>query len=156
MIYRLYAHGDFPALYAIEEACFQPPLRFDRRYMRQLVDAAKAATWVAEEDGAMAGFAIVEWTREPGGENGGLTAYIQTIEVAPGLRGRGIGRELLRRIESSAQAAGAGAIWLHVDAANERAIALYEANGYRRGKRAEHYYGRGRPALIYSKTVQLH
>ena len=95
MLYRFYSAEDFAQLYAIEEACFQPPFRFGRGYMRQLVNRSNAVTWIAEEDGRMAGFAIVEWMRE----RGGLTAYIQTLEVAPEFRGRGIGGELLRRME---------------------------------------------------------
>ena len=31
------------------------------RYMRQLVESADSATWIAEDDGQIAGFAIVEW-----------------------------------------------------------------------------------------------
>ena len=92
-------------LYALEELCFEPPYRFSRRYIRQLVSRANAATWIAEEAGQIDGFAIVEWNHEPDE----MTAYIQTIEVAPEMRGHGVGRELLGRTESSARLAGAGA-----------------------------------------------
>jgi ribosomal protein S18 acetylase RimI-like enzyme len=149
MNFRLYAATDFPALYAIEEACFQPPHRFSRRYMRDLIENADAATWIAEENGVMTGFAIADWARD----GGQVVAYIQTIEVAPECRGRGVGSELLDRIEGSASAAGARVMWLHVDASNERAIALYEAKGYRRRRSVEHYYGRGQPALVYEKDL---
>ena len=85
MQYRPFAPEDFEQLYAIEKACFAPPLRFDRRYMRSLVRRKTGAVWIAEEDGRMAGFAIVEWNRR----RQGLQAYIQTLEVAPGARGQG-------------------------------------------------------------------
>ena len=146
MEYRLYVSTDFAALYAIEEVCFQPPLRFGRRYMRQIVGAADAATWIAEEDGGMAGFAIVEWASG--------TAYIQTLEVLPERRGMGIGGELLRLTEGSARTAGAKLIWLHVDAENGGAVRLYERHGYRFANREEDYYGRGRAALIYAKRLE--
>jgi ribosomal protein S18 acetylase RimI-like enzyme len=149
MIYRPYMPEDFAALYAIEEACFQPPLRFSRAYMRRLVGSQDAATWIAEEDGALAGFAIVEWSDEAGA----VTAYIQTIEVEPAMRRLGVGGELMRRVEQSASAAGATAIWLHVDAENLGAIRLYEAHGYRREGREANFYPRGRAALIYAKTL---
>jgi ribosomal protein S18 acetylase RimI-like enzyme len=149
VLYRHYKPEDFAALYAIEERCFQPPLSFSRRTMRQLVNSPHAATWIAEEDGHMAGFAIVEWAEE----NGAVVAYIQTIEVAPEQLRQGIGGELLRRIEESARSAGAQAIWLHVDAQNAAAIHLYEANGYRSEGREENYYTRGRAALIYGKPL---
>ena len=147
MLYRLYQPEDFDSLYAIEELCFQPPHRFRRRYMRQLVSRANSATWIAEEQGSLRGFAIVEWSER----KSGINAYIQTIEVVPTERGRGVGRELLGRIEGSARAAKAAAIWLHVEAENAKAIRLYEAQGYRCQGRKENYYPLGRAALIYMK-----
>ncbi len=149
MRYRPYTPKDFAALYSIEEVCFQPPLRFSRGYMRQLIRQPNAATWIAEQDARMCGFAIVEWTKEETGE----LAYIQTLEVLPQARGRGVGGEMMRRLESSASEAGAEAIWLHVDQENAAAIHVYERHGYRlRGRRAG-YYGRGTAALIYEKTL---
>lgn len=151
MLYRLYNSEDFAALYAIEETCFQPPFRFGRRYMQKLVQASNTATWIAEEEGRMAGFAIVEWTEE----TGGVIAYIQTIEVKPEQRGRGVGSELLRRVEVSARGAGAVMIWLHVDAKNSGAIRLYEAHGFDSIGREENYYARGRAALIYRRWLEV-
>lgn len=151
MRYRLYQSGDFAALYAVEELCFAPPFRFSRAYMRQLVQSRNSATWIAEEEGELIGFAIVEWAPS---ENV-ITAYIQTIEVTPGRRGQGIGGELLRRIEDSARAAGTTTIRLHVDAENSAAIRLYKGRGYVRQGREEHYYARHRAAFIYCKTLEL-
>jgi ribosomal protein S18 acetylase RimI-like enzyme len=148
--YRLYIPADFGPLYAIEEACFQPPLRFGRRYMRQLVDSREAATWIAEQDGQMAGFAIVEWTRE----QDEIVAYIETLEVAPASRRQGVGGELLQRVEASAQSAGAALIGLHVDAENAAAIRLYETHGYLLQGKQENYYARSRAALVYRKRLE--
>jgi ribosomal-protein-alanine N-acetyltransferase len=149
MQFRLYQDGDFPRLYAIEAVCFRPPLRFGRGMMRQLVDSAATATWIAEQDGAMLGFAIVEWTQEPDL----VTAYIPTIEVLPDRRRRRLGTELLLRLEESAVEAGAGLIWLHVDVENDAAIRLYRASGYVKSGRQEHYYGRYRAAEVYVKEL---
>jgi ribosomal protein S18 acetylase RimI-like enzyme len=146
---RLYMPGDFEPLYAIEEACFQPPFRFSRRYMKRLVEAPNAATWIAEIDHGMAGFAIVEWTREIGG----TAAYIQTIEVVPAARRAGIGSALLDCAEESAVAAGAASLWLHVDAKNAAAIRLYEAHGFRFFQTEDHFYAPGRGAHLYRKTL---
>ena len=150
VLFRLYQSGDFDSLYAIEEICFQPPLRFPRRYMRELVASPDAATWIAEADGRMAGFAIVEWSRA----EGETQAYIQTLEVDPEQRRKGLGAELLRRLETSARAAGAALIWLHVDAQNSSAIQLYEAHGYEHQGREENYYAGKRDALIYVKAFR--
>lgn len=149
MNYRLFEYDDFDDLYAIEEVCFQSAERFTRLYMRQLIASQDSATWIAEENGHMAGFAIVEFIRQVAP----TVAYVSTIEVLPAQRGRGIGAELLRRLEGSANAERATGIWLHVDVDNASAIRLYERLGYRKNSRANHYYARNRPAAIYMKQL---
>jgi len=149
VLYRRYAPEDFAALYAVEEVCFQPPLRFGRGLMRQLTGQSNGATWIAEEE-RMCGFGIVEWTRD----EAGVAAYIQTLEVVHEARGRGVGGELLRRMEDSAKAAAAEEIRLHVNAENRAAIRLYERYGYEERGRAAGYYGRGTTALIYGKALR--
>lgn len=151
MLYRLYTPQDFDALYAIEKSCFEPIFRFGRVYMRRLVQRPNAVTWIAEEDGQLAGFAIAEFSSR--GCKCEVTAYIQTIEVLPAARSQGIGRQMLGRIEESARLAGAVLIWLHVEAANAAAIRLYEAQGYFCEGRQENYYPLGRAALIYVKRI---
>lgn len=149
MLYRLYRPEDFPQLYAIEQACFEPPFRFPRRYMRQLVTSPDSATWIAEEDQQMTGFAVVIWTRELDQ----TIAYIQTVEVALAQRNRGIATELLHRIEASANAAGANVLWLHVAEENAAAIRLYQAHGYLPQGTEENYYAPGLRALIFAKLL---
>jgi ribosomal protein S18 acetylase RimI-like enzyme len=117
--------------------------------MRHFVQRPSSATWIAEENGKMSGFAIVEWAED----KSEVRAYIQTIEVAPDGRERGVGGELLERVEGSAIGAGAALIWLHVDAANAAGIRLYEAHGYCCEGRRENYYPAGRAALIYVKRL---
>jgi ribosomal protein S18 acetylase RimI-like enzyme len=121
--------------------------------MRKLIANPSSTTWIAEESAAeektMAGFAIVEWTAVPKG----TIAYIQTIEVHPASRRRGIAAELLKHAEDSARTAGAVAIWLHVDVENSAAIQLYRSRGYAQKGREEHYYARHRPAFIYTKPL---
>lgn len=149
MQYRLYQPADFPALYAVEELCFEPACRFSVTYMRQLIESPNSATWIAEEDANLIGFSIVEW---PAGQNESA-AYIQTLEVHPDFRGRGIGAELLGHAEDSARAAGAQFVALHVDIENAAAIRLYESRGYARQGREEHYYARHRAAFVYAKPL---
>ena len=151
---RLYKPTDFPSLYAVEELCFAPPFRFSRSTMHRLIESPDSATWIAEDGPEskieLIGFSIVEWPAE----QGELTAYIQTIEVHPAFRGRGIGAELLVRAEESARSAGAHSVSLHVDIENAAAIRLYESRGYVRQGREEHYYARHRAAFIYAKPLE--
>jgi ribosomal-protein-alanine N-acetyltransferase len=118
--------------------------------MRQLVDSPCSAAWIAEEDQQMTGFAIVEWAREADK----IIAYIETLEVARAHRKRGIGAELLRRIEASAVAAGAQVLWLHVAEENAAAVRLYQAHGFLSQGREGNYYGPGLPAVIYAKPLE--
>lgn len=150
MAFRLYRDDDFSQLYEIELACFEPPFRFSRQLMRNLLADPDSATWVAEDHGQMAGFAIVYWSHPPDQP----LAYIQTLEVAPTQRNRGIARELLRRVEESAQSAGAHVIWLHVAETNTPAIRLYESHGYGLQGREADYYAKGVSALLYAKSIE--
>ncbi len=149
MHYRLYRPSDFPQLYAIELACFQPPIRFSRRYMHQLIANPDSATWIAEEEDQMTGFAIADWSTHATQ----TIAYIQTLEVAPAHRNRGIATELLHRLETSAIAAGAHILWLHVAETNAPAIRLYQSHGFQPQSREENYYTHSLHALILSKPL---
>jgi len=149
MDYRLYRPEDFPHLYAIEQECFQPPFRFPRRYMQQLVGSPNVATWISEEDRQMTGFAIVNWAQQDKQTH----AYIQTLEVAPAHRKRGIATELLHRLESSARTAGATSINLHVAESNTPAIYIYKAHGYQPRDKEEDYYAPGIDALVFAKPL---
>lgn len=149
MNFRLYRNDDFAALYEIELACFEPPFRFSRAMMRKLIADPASATWIAEEDESMAGFGIVYWSHPPEQP----LAYIQTLEVAPTHRNRGIARELLRCMERSATAAGAHVIWLHVAESNAPAIRLYQTHGFTQQGREPNFYAKGIPALLLAKPI---
>jgi ribosomal protein S18 acetylase RimI-like enzyme len=148
--YRLYREDDFTQLYAIELACFEPQFRFSRNTMRMLIADPSSATWVAEEQEQLAGFAIVFWSQPPEQP----LAYIQTLEVALAHRNRGIAGKLLRLLEESAKSAGAHVIWLHVAETNAPAIRLYQAHGYSQQGREENYYTQGTAALLYAKPIE--
>ncbi len=149
MIYRRYRAEDLTALSAIEERCFVPQLRFTPTYLRQLIKRDETATWVAEDDGTVVGFAIVEWGKSGGGTGG----YLQIIEVLPEWRGHGIDTRLMSLAEASASNVNAHAMLLHVDAEDKAAIRLYERCGYRRRGGKGHHSVRGRAALLYMKDL---
>jgi ribosomal protein S18 acetylase RimI-like enzyme len=148
--YRRYEGEDFETLYAVEEACFTEPFRFSRAAMRRIVGEPNTATWIAEDEDGMAGFAVVEWFAS----RAGMSAYIQTIEVLTQKRGQGAGQALLELMERSAREAGAQAIGLHVDAENGGAVRLYDRSGYACEGRREGYYPQGRAALVYVKRLE--
>ncbi len=55
---------------------------------------------------------------------------IMNLAVAPQMRRRGVGRQLLASAVRHARAAGAAAIFLEVRVSNQAAIALYQAMGF--------------------------
>jgi ribosomal protein S18 acetylase RimI-like enzyme len=146
---RLFEAPDLRALYAIEEACFDPEVRFSRALMRSLAANPNCRTWLGIVEEVRAGFAIVGLR----GEYDPNLAYIWTIEVLPVFRRMGVARQLLLRVEDSAREAACSAIELHVSERNVSGLALYEAAGYDRMSVEAEYYGRREDAFRYRKSI---
>ena len=100
---------------------------------RQLraMDPAREIVLVAEERAGGAAGDLVGWIE--------ARRYLPTrlehvasltIAVAPGARGRGIGRRLMRAVVPWARRVGVRKLRLDVRAGNEAALALYRAEGY--------------------------
>lgn len=147
---RLFEANDLRALYAIEEACFEPEVRFSRNLMRSLAHDSNCRTWLGIVDNVRVGFAMVGLQ----GEDDPSTTYIWTIEVLPAFRRRGVARALLMRVEESAREAGCTAVELHVSERNADGVALYETAGYARVGVELEYYGRGEDAFRYRKLFE--
>lgn len=71
---------------------------------------------------------------------GSSQADVQTIAVAPALRGGGFGRKLLQRLLQEAQGQGASEIFLEVRADNSVAQALYASLGFDHIDTRKRYY----------------
>jgi len=79
--------------------------------------------YVIEEDGAVVGrlwFA----EREPG------FFWLYQIDLDPGVRGRGLGREAMQLFEAEARRLGAAEVWLNVNGGNVVARSLYRSLGW--------------------------
>ena len=63
-------------------------------------------------------------------EHGGWVAWLDELYVVPDRRDAGIGAALLAAAVAAAQAAGAHAVDLEIDAGHERVAALYRRNGF--------------------------
>ena len=74
-------------------------------------------------------------------------AEILTLAVAPGARGKGLGRALLQAAIGRAHAMGAQTMFLEVGADNPAALALYAALGFTKVGDRKGYY-QGRDALV--------
>lgn len=63
-------------------------------------------------------------------QDGGATAYLKRMWVAPGARGLALGRRLLTELEALAASSGATTARLETNRALTEAIALYRSAGY--------------------------
>jgi [ribosomal protein S18]-alanine N-acetyltransferase len=140
-----YRIGDLEAMFALDVVCFEPVFRFSRRAMRRFAEARGALTVLAEAEGELAGFAIVQMEDRVG--------YVVTLDVAPAWRRRGLARRLMVDVETRVVAAGGVGMELHVFVGNMGAVRFYEGMGYGRMGMVEGFYGRGLDALIYGKRL---
>ncbi len=85
-------------------------------------------TLVAERDGAV----VATLRAEP---EGGVYGFV----VDPALRGRGIGRDVLRRTCHRLRAAGVAQVHLEVEVDNEHALGLYTSLGFARDTTEDYY-----------------
>ncbi|WP_221321738.1 N-acetyltransferase [Actinoplanes sp. L3-i22] len=82
---------------------------------------------------ALVGYALVQV--RPGPDDtwvtGNRMAELQTLSVAPGARGQGIGTRLLDRVDAELDAAGIGDLFIAALHGNDDAIRLYQRRGLR-------------------------
>ena len=130
---------DLDALFALDQACFEPDIAYTRGQLRDLITRPHAVGLVAEVDGALAGFAI--------GHRTGGRGHVVTLDVAGGRRRQGVGRELMRQLFERLESAGARLIRLEVDLRNAGAIRFYERLGFRETRTLRDYYGDGLDGL---------
>jgi len=87
---------------------------------------------VAERDGAILG--CVHWHRESASASvkpdRRPQAVLGNLSVTATARGQGIGQALIQEVEAQVKAAGIARLNLNVVAENDRALALYQAQGY--------------------------
>lgn len=83
-------------------------------------------------DGVVVGFVICRATPDD--------AYIETLNVHPDFRGRGIAKLLLTTLERIVANTNVSKIVLHVEVSNKAAIHLYLNAGYTIRTKVEYYY----------------
>jgi ribosomal protein S18 acetylase RimI-like enzyme len=137
---------DLDGLVELERRCFAGDL-ITRRSFRHLLTRANASILVADEGGALAGYALVLFSR------GTALARLYSIAVDGAFRGRGLGRTLLAAAEAAALARGCVSMRSEVRLDNRASLALFEANGYRRIDELEDYYEDHMGAFRFERTL---
>ncbi len=123
---------------------------------KQASELADAATTylVAEVDGALVGYAMLQRGPAPECVGGGSPIEIGRLYVAREQLGRGVGEALMARCVEDARIAGHDTIWLGVWERNQRAIRFYERWGFRRV--GEHVFVVGKDPqndLLYARSL---
>lgn len=104
---------------------------FDVDVIRAELEAPSVTFLIAEVDGAIAGYAMVDRGDAPEPVTGHHPAELARIYVGEEWIGRGIGTELMRASLDHAERSGCDVVWLGVWEHNQRAIGFYEQWGFR-------------------------
>lgn len=113
---------------------FESIAGFDRQRIEALLsslllDAARGGCWVLEQEHRLQGYLLAVYLFSL--EHGGLMAEIDEFFVAPQLRSRGVGSQLLACAERGMAACGIRQIQLQLAAGNLRGRLFYERHGFR-------------------------
>jgi len=133
---REYTPNDFGAIWKLDQICFSEGIAYSRDEMRMYLALRSSFCILAEADGKLAGFTIVD-SRPP------RMGYVVTIDVAPEMRRLGVASALLIEIETRLRKQGSPGIRLEVAVNNQGAIDFYARHGFRKiGLKPGYYNGR--------------
>lgn len=140
---RKAAMTDLDDLMRIEEESFQDE-RFSRNLLELFVSEDEFDALVCEIDGAVVAYAAAY--TEPG-----VRTRVLSLAVDKGHRREGVGRRLIREIESRAKDMRSTVMILEVRVTNIPAVNLYMEEGYRIKGTIADYYGKGENAFYMEK-----
>ncbi len=126
---------DVEALMPLERELFGATAWTPETFWSELAHPETRWYVVAEEDEQVLGYA--------GLLAPGLEADVQTVAVAPGAQGKGVGKKLLDALIVQAREREATSLLLEVRADNEPAIGLYRSRGFERIAVRRRYYQPG-------------
>ncbi|MDR7233338.1 ribosomal protein S18-alanine N-acetyltransferase [Agrococcus sp. BE272] len=146
VVIRTAGAGDLDAIMAIEQASFGASA-WERGTMQQEIASDWGRYVIAvdeDDDGRTVGYAGLRAV--------GVEGDVQTIAVAAGARGRGIGRALLAELLAEAGRRGVRELFLEVRADNPVARGLYESVGFREiGVRPRYYQPEDVDAVVMKR-----
>ncbi len=131
---RLANVKDIDAIAEIEKHCFPGLTAYSKRRLAYLVLKAHSSTLVETHDDVLCGFIIVLYME------GSYIGRIETIDVDPHYRKKGIALRLLAAAEKEMKQQGMKFSQLEVSEGNKNAIRLYQKAGYTFKKRLVNFY----------------
>ena len=126
--------SEIDAIVEIEQKCFPGKLAYSKHQLSDLVLNADSDCLVEKQNGVIRAFLIVTYNQKS------LTCSIETIDVDPAFKNRGIGLKLLKAAEIAMKGRGMRWCQLEVSEGNEAALTVYKNAGYTFEERLEGYY----------------
>ena len=126
--------SEIDAIFEIEQKCFPEKVAYSKRQLEYLILNANNDCLVEKQDGIIRAFLIVTYRQ------GSLTCNIETIDVDPAFKNKGIGLKLMEAAEIEAKRRGMRWSQLEVSEGNDAALKLYKKAGYTLKERIEGYY----------------
>ena len=145
---RRAASKDFPTLLSIDQASFPPGIAYNSAELSYFMDREDAHTLVAESDGSIVGFLVMEIAPRR------KSATIITLDIPEEHRRQGYASGLLVESEKILRERRVGRYDLQVDVHNEAAIAFYQKHGFETLRVLPHYYSNGNNAYLMTKQLE--
>lgn len=133
-----------PAALEIEHELFHIQPWSESQFWSELA-AGDRAMFAAVEEGVLVGYADIAVDDDE--------SEIMSVGVRKAFQGRGIGYALLCEMQAASDQAGANRVLLEAKADNDRAIALYERNGFSIVGHRPNYYALGVDAVLMERHV---
>ena len=143
MTYRSWEVEDILKISELEKECFSDPWTY-----RMFVEGFSSKLFYgvcAVEDGEIVGYACETVLFE--------NAEVDNIAVAESCRRRGVGKKLLKKLETEAKERGARVILLEVRVSNAPAMTMYLKEGFKGIYVRPRYYPDGEDAVVMQKEL---
>ena len=143
MTYRSWKFEDILKISELEKECFSDPWTY-----RMFVEGFSSKLFYgvcAVEDGEIVGYACETILFE--------NAEVDNIAVAESCRRRGVGKKLLKKLETEAKERGARVILLEVRVSTAPAMTMYLKEGFKGIYVRPRYYPDGEDAVVMQKEL---
>ena len=143
---RDYRPADFETLWKMDQVCFVQGISYTRRELAFYIAQKRGFTLVAEADGRIVGFVVIDRDREGQG-------HVITIDVLPEARRSGLGSQLMTAAEERLRTLGCSTVFLEAAVDNAAALAFYKRHGYSVVQTIPRYYLDSIDALVLVKDL---
>jgi len=126
--------NDIAEIVEVEKKCFPGPTAYTKSQLAYLVLKANSTSLVEYDSGRLSGFVIILYRKVS------QIAGIETIDVDPAYKNRGVGQRLLQAAEDDMKRRGVCFSQLEVSEGNKAAIGLYQKAGYQQKEKLCNYY----------------